>query len=178
MYQYVDHRISELDLGAQLLTWGARQWITAACNGRCVCGVIKGAFTSFHIQGAVEPFHLAMRTLYHNALTPLYFGSVEREWVTEHEAIILGAALTSLNGRDDDLKAVARSLVHADMAPVFARSLGLVASEWKKAGMSFDIAKQKPGGDTIYTSFDRVSDAVRRTHRESLLSRIKRPKQG
>ncbi|TIX51695.1 hypothetical protein [Alteraurantiacibacter aquimixticola] len=136
MYEFVDSPLYRLEPGARFFIWSTREWMNAASSRRCVCGVIGGAFAAHGVGEATDHFHLAMRTMFQNALVPLYFGCRNRETVTEHEAVLL-AALGHASEGVEPVKEVARGLVHADMAPVLAHALRSVASIFDQAGRSF-----------------------------------------
>lgn len=150
MYEYLDTKVAQLEPGARFFIWSARQWVRAAVNGRCVCSVISGAFQSFRVPDATQHFHLAMHTIYHNALSPVYFGCPEREQVTEHEAILLSALIRAAV-TDDGATPVARGLVHADMVHVLARSLKTLAAELAKAGHT--IGMHEPSSSTFIRGY-------------------------
>lgn len=156
MYDYIDSPVSRLEPGARFFIWSARQWVRAAASGRCVCGVIGGAFQSFRVPEATDHFHLVMRTIYQNALVPLYFGSPERETVTEHEAVLLGALQMATAG-PMNVVPVARGFVHADMAPILARSLERVAAELTKAGHLLGPGRMPTAAEALR---DRIERAI------------------
>lgn len=123
MYRFIDSRLCDQPPAVRILVMAMRHWVIGAVNGRCVCHVIGCAFRSLGLAPALDDFHLAMRTLYNNALVPLTFGSFDRSTITEHEAILLGALAAAGDPERGNLRAISRSLVHADMAPALAQAL-------------------------------------------------------
>lgn len=142
MYAFVDRPISEQDRGVQLCVWAMRQWMGAALDGRCVCHVLAASFAAADVPRAAAPFHLGMQALFGNARIPLRFGSIGRPSITESEAMIVEAIGAAIQGRAEDLHAVARGLVFPDMAAVPIRSLATVAAVFAEASLSLDSPSQ------------------------------------
>lgn len=146
MYRFIDARLSDQPPAVRILVLAMRHWVIGAVNGRCVCHVVGCAFRSLKLEPALDDFHLAMRTLYNNALVSLTFGSFDRSTITEHEAILLGALAAASEAENGSLQAVSRGLVHADMAPVLIQALGSLARHLELADHALMQARNASGG--------------------------------
>jgi len=147
MYRFVDQPLQGQSEGARFLIWATRHWVAAAVQGRCVCHTLNATFSTMRVDAALDDFHLAMRTLCNNPLIPLRFGALDRPEITEHEAILAATALAAVERGEADVKEVARQLVHADMAALFASSFTRVATIFANAELAFEVAagEQRPG---------------------------------
>jgi len=145
MYRFVDQPLDSQPDGARFLIWAMRQWVVAAVDGRCACGVLRAAFVGMGVERAAGDFHVAMRTLCNNTLIPLRFGAVDRVDITEHEAVLIATAVAVAERDDAAMAAIARQLVHADRAARFARSFAGVAGAFTGAGLPFAAPVNSPG---------------------------------
>jgi hypothetical protein len=145
MYRFIDARLCDQSPAVRILVLAMRHWVIGAVNGRCVCHVVGCAFRSLKLDPALDDFHLAMRTLYNNALVSLTFGSFDRSTITEHEAILLGALAAASEAENGSLQAVSRGLVHADMAPVLAQALVSLAGQLEFADQALTKARRAAG---------------------------------
>lgn len=135
MYRFVDQPLEAQDEGTRFLVWAMRQWVAAALDGRCACHTLCGAFAVLGVADAIDDFHIAMRTLCNNARVPLRFGAVDRELISEHEAILVALTHSAAWREERAVTAVARQLVHPDMAALLARSLAAVARSMARGGL-------------------------------------------
>ena len=147
MYRFIDARLCDQPPAVRILVLAMRHWVIGAVNGRCVCHVVGCAFRSLNLEPALDDFHLAMRTLYNNALVSLTFGSFDRSTITEHEAILLGALAAASEAENGSLQAVSRGLVHADMAPVLTQALASLAMHLEFADHDLRQARSGAGGN-------------------------------
>lgn len=138
MHDLVDRHIEQQSPPVRLLVWSMRQWLKGALSGRCVCQLIGGAFGSAGVPGAEEHFHQAMRILYNDTRVPLRFGSPESSRVAEHEAFMLAAIQSAAAGRAEEVRAISRSMVHADLEPAFSNAICALASAFEQAGHSLN----------------------------------------
>jgi hypothetical protein len=145
MYRFIDARLCDQPPAVRILVLAMRHWIIGAVNGRCVCHVVGCAFRSLKLEPALDDFHLAMRTLYNNALVSLTFGSFDRSTITEHEAILLGALAAAGEARSSSIQAVSRGLVHADMAPALTQALASLAGHLESANHALPQARGGAG---------------------------------
>jgi hypothetical protein len=136
--------VDQQESGTRFLIWAMRQWVSAAVEGRCACHALHAAFTGVRAERAVDDFHLAMRTLCNNVLAPLRFGALDRAEITEHEAVLVATAIATAERDEAEVKAIARQLVHADMAAPFAGALASVIQTFAAAGLSFGVATTGP----------------------------------
>ncbi len=144
MYRFVDQPLDRQADGAHFLVWAMRRWVVAAVEGRCACHRLDAAFTGLRVARAVDDFHLAMRTLCNNTLIPLRFGAVDRLEITEHEAVLIATAIAVAESDEVAVAAIARQLVHADMAPLFARLFTGLARTFTCAGLYFGAPENGP----------------------------------
>ncbi len=144
MYRFVDQPLDSQVDGPRFLIWAMRRWVVAAVEGRCACHMLQAAFTGMRVERAVDDFHLTMRTLCNNTRVALRFGAVDRREITEHEAVLLATAIAAARGDEAEVKEIARQLVHADMAALFARAFSGVARAFTGAGLPFDASVNGP----------------------------------
>jgi len=148
MYEFVDRDVSQQQEGVRLLVWGMRRWVGAAREGRCICRFLVSIFQTAGAPKAAEPLANAMRILVNNISTPVRFGAIDHPTILEHEAVLLGALRTAAAGRIDECQAIARLLVHADMAPALASSLVRLAEVLNEADVHLAAQDEAagPGG--------------------------------
>jgi hypothetical protein len=144
MYRFVDQPLDRQVDGPRFLIWAMRRWVAAAVEGRCACHTLQTAFAGMRMEQAIDDFHVAMRTLCNNARVSLRFGAVDRLDITEHEAVLVATAIAAARGDDTEVTGIARQLVHADMAVVFARSFSGVARAFAQAGLALDASVNGP----------------------------------
>ena len=147
MYDFVDRRVDEQISSIRLTVWAMRQWVRAALDGRCTCGLIACTFESARVPHAADPLLTMMRILVANLRTPLRVGAVDVCHITEHEAVLLGALVAASEGRKEDCRAVARQLVQADMVPAFTASLIRLARAFAAADMHLVSTARKSAGE-------------------------------
>jgi hypothetical protein len=144
MYRFVDQPLDKQVDGPRFLIWAMRRWVAAAVDGRCACHTLRTGFAGMRVGPAIDDFHVAMRALCNNARVSLRFGAVDRLDITEHEAVLVATAIAAARGDEAEVTAIARQLVHADMAVVFARSFGGVAQAFAGAGLALDASVNGP----------------------------------
>ena len=135
MYEFVDRPVDEQIPSVRLTVWAIRQWVRAALDGRCVCRLIGCAFASARVPDAAGPLVATMRIIAGNIRVPIRLGAVDAPRIAEHEAVLLGALVAAAKGREQDCRAVACLLVHADMVPALTMSLIRLAKAFAKADM-------------------------------------------
>jgi hypothetical protein len=145
MYDFVDRRLDQQIYSVRMTVWAMRQWIRAVLDGRCVCALIACAFRSARVPGAADPLLSAMRVLVSNLKAPLRLGAVDTSCITEHEAVLLGALVAAAEGREQDCRAVASQLVHADMVPAVTALLIRLARAFAEADMHLVAAEPRAG---------------------------------
>ena len=145
MYDFVDRPLGSQPEGVRLVVWSMRQWVTAALEGRCVCGLMGCAFASVDAEGAAGPFRDTMQILCGDLRIPLRFGAIACQQIAEHEAVLLGALTASTQGRAQDCAAVARLLVQPDKAEALAAALGRLAGALAGAELHLAAPYPRPG---------------------------------
>jgi len=137
MYEFVDRPVDEQIPSVRLTVWAIRQWTRAALDGRCVCRLIGCAFASASVPDAADPLVATMRILVANLRAPVRLGAVDAHRIAEHEAVLLGALVAAAQGRgrEQDCRAVASLLVHADMVPALTIALIRLAQAFARADM-------------------------------------------
>lgn len=138
MYDFVDRPISEQRDAVQFFVLAMRRCVKAAVDRQCACHVIGSSFAACNLAQAAAPFHALMRTLCANARVPLRIGAIDHEAITEHEALMITAVVAATQGRERDLRAIARGLVFADLAPALAASLATLAARFAGADVLFE----------------------------------------
>jgi hypothetical protein len=89
MYDFMDRRITELDLGAGLLVWSMRRWVMALHEQNCPCQAIGPVFMHRRITAALPYFHVMMMTFNREAREAFHFAPIGCPRISEHEALIL-----------------------------------------------------------------------------------------
>lgn len=91
MYEFLDRRVTSLDLGGRFLVWAMRSWVAAASASTCPARAIAPAFGKYGMLPALHPFLHMMAVFNRFALETFSFGKPDCKRVLEHEAIILAA---------------------------------------------------------------------------------------